>query len=1737
MSEPLGEVMIRLGLDNSKFGSELSRSQKLVKYATSQMKANFSALGAGGNKVAALTQKQRDLNQVIVAQQERVKALEKAYKGSFDQNGKAGRSTAKLATQLQNAKAKLGGYQHQLVVTAQAAAKARVETTGLTGTMNRLGKGATQAGQKMSSVGGKMTTRFTVPVVAGLTAAVKAAVDFDSQISEMGPLLTDGGKVTKEYRLQLDKLAESSKKWAGQYGISTSVINDAMSELIKRGFTAQQTLGSMPSILDATKASGEDLGIVMQATASIMEQFGLKGKTTEETLKNTQRVTDSLTYAANATAAGFGDMSDAMAYVGPVAKSLKLSVEDTAAAIGVLSDQGIEGQKAGTNLRGILTSLVNVTPAAKEQFAKMGISAKQAGEDASDLPKLIDDITKGTKGWTAQAKAKALATIFGRQNQAAMNALIAAGSDELRTLTKETESAGGATKKVADQMNETKANQVKRMVENIKQMGITIGQKLLPLLPPVLNNINNLVDAFNKLDKGTQNNIVKWVALTAAMGPALKIGGSALQLIGGANTGIVQLASKLAQWRAKQAVLNSTVAAGTDATGAFTTGLAGAGAKTGMLTKLLSPAGLAIAGVGTALVVGKVAWDKWGQAAYDSGQRSRRWGSDVGKAANDSLQRIKNASTQASDSLEGFGKNGKQSAKGVQDAFKQMYKTISGDNKAVIDKSKKLYESMPKSAQAAYKKTMQAQTKAAEQRTKQAKEINQSVDSIVAASVKSGKDLTDDQKIVLDNYVRQMQKVSIDSLDISAKRRKQIMQALNGDYVKMNQNDLSAVAGHFETMSMANSKAFKKSQKQLKAQYDNNKISKKAYQKTMTALEKDYMVKNGQIMEARIAADQRAGMSSKATWAAMSRETGLSVKKLQKLYDGWSESATKNTVIASKATNKAGRDWNKLVLDPKTGKVKTNAQEEITKAAKSKKGWDKLKFALKKAKLTTNAKTMVAKAALQSDKWDTLSWKDKKALIKTNAGKIAIKTLESKGVWDKLTYDQKEAIVTSNSKKAVAQAMVDSKQWSKLNWQDQKALVQTNLGATISQSLQLGRVWDDLTLEQQQAIITSNSKDVVKDAVFASGKWNTLPWHEQLALVKTNSAKVAAQALEDEKLWNKLNFAQQEAILSANTKQEVAQAVFDSGKWNDLPWDKQDALVVTNAGKTAMDAMIANDTWKDLSFDQQKAVVTSNSKEEIAQAIFDSGQWNKLYFKAKKAVAKNEASKEIMDALHDAGEWNDLDVKTQKAIVQSDGLPQLTDAILKMGNWNELPSEMKDLLVNDDDARHKLIQAGVDIKDYDTKKPLPKELTANAEDLDKVLIDSGLKIDVLDGKKPEKKYLNANNQNFIDKVTQSDELIKGYNLMDPDLKQLLAENGDIVGKLNTSEETLKSYNALDPQMKQLIADTYGFDSKIDESTGKVVFFDNKNPKTKQLKANNSDANKKLKDSDLLLNKYTGNNPPSKALKGHDAGLKGALGTGIVDLAKFKRDNPPSKKLKAHDAGLHSTTAIGKNRIQSYNSVNPTTKKLKARDKASGPAKVATNGVAAFRRQKDHTVTLTTVVNRVTKWVSKKITGHQKGTNDFGGGLAMINDQPGPRFRELIQYPNGQLSVFHGRNVVVPDFPRHTKIYPANITAKLLPGLKQYASGKNVPANAEIVDMTRNLNETTNQEVQVTRSSTVSLNDETLERMAAAIAKRLPQSDAPVNLMLDGKTVGQIIGPIINNQNGRNINLSARGVTT
>ena len=66
-----------------------------------------------------------------------------------------------------------------------------------------------------------------------------------------------------------------------------------------------------------------------------------------------------------------------------------------------------------------------------------------------------------------------------------------------------------------------------------------------------------------------------------------------------------------------------------------------------------------------------------------------------------------------------------------------------------------------------------------------------------------------------------------------------------------------------------------------------------------------------------------------------------------------------------------------------------------------------------------------------------------------------------------------------------------------------------------------------------------------------------------------------------------------------------------------------------------------------------------------------------------------------------------------------------------------------------------------------------------------------------------------------------------------------------------------------------------------------------------------------------------------------------------------------------------------------------------------------------------------------------------GAGAHPGGAAIVNDAPGSTYRELVQLPNGRAFIPKGRNVLIPNLPRGSKVLPAKETHTLFP---HYAGG-------------------------------------------------------------------------------------------
>lgn len=488
---PLGAMYIELGLDVSNFNPTLTGAKNAVKYFQHNVRSLDSTLKGNEKNASLLQAKYKTLGQAIDSQR---KVLDEMKK-SFDKLEPGTAKFDKAAADIQRENAKLAAMEDQLRGVEKALQDVGRENSW-SGKMDALSERFAKGGEKLRAMGDAMKP-VSAALLAGFTLSTKKAIDFESQMNTTKSLLADTIPTADELNSTTQKLGESSKNWAKQYGISTASINEGMQEIIKKGFDANQTIEAMPAILDAAKASGEDFNTVMNATTNILQQFGLS-------TQDTERVTNSLTFVANKTAAGFADMGAAMEYVGPVAKNVGMDLEETAAAVGLLSNNGIAGEKAGTALRGALTRLLKPSEQNAEAMAKLGFSAEEFRSGAIKLPDILDRIKKNTEGMTDAQKTALIATAFGTEAQTAMNILVDQGGDALRNLANETKGATTYTKDLANELSKSSKNGVERFKSSLEVLQINIGQKLLPLLAPVIEKVNQFIDWLSKAPPAVQ---------------------------------------------------------------------------------------------------------------------------------------------------------------------------------------------------------------------------------------------------------------------------------------------------------------------------------------------------------------------------------------------------------------------------------------------------------------------------------------------------------------------------------------------------------------------------------------------------------------------------------------------------------------------------------------------------------------------------------------------------------------------------------------------------------------------------------------------------------------------------------------------------------------------------------------------------------------------------------------------------------------------------------------------------------------------------------------------------------------------------------------------------------------------------------------------------------------------------------------------------------------------------------
>ncbi|EAF3403731.1 phage tail tape measure protein [Listeria monocytogenes] len=889
-----------------------------------------------------------------------------------------------------------------------------------------------KSGQKLTKVGTAMTVGFTAPIVAGMVKSTKAYLDFDNEVTEINSLLRESGESAKEFGDRYTQVFDYAQKASVKYGVASEQTMLGMKEMVKKGYDINQTMASMPAIFNAARASGDEFETVMTVTTSTLEQFGMISKDTNKQMEYTNKVADVLTYVADKTAAGFSDMGTAMNYVGPISHSLGYSLTDTAAAVGLLSNRGIEGQKAGTGLRGMLTSLLKPSKQAAEAMKSVGLKIEDSKGNMKSLPTLLDDINDKTKKMTKTQKNSFLTMIFGREPLSAVNTLLEAGGDSLRKYSKGADEANGYTKQVADNMRKAGKFGVDQFKASLEVLEQNVGQKLMPALTPIIEWANKMIDKFNDLSGEQQQNIIKWAGIIAATGPVLTVGGKLVSMTSGLIKGFAWL-GKILGLGSKLTSLAAGFGATTTAVEGTSLAAAGLAGSFGALPAVIGLAGAALLGAGI------YALDKHISKIEESKERVKTWGYDIGAEADKSMVKFNEFASEGTLALDTFASGATADSEKIVSAFKNMADEIKKNTDDALGDFKKAYDEASPAVQALLDNAMKDSEKRAEERKANVDSQYKEIEKIYQShAVKTGK-MTSEQSKIVNNIYKDMQIEQIESLGLSNKKKTQLIKAMNGEVQNLSTKALTEQANYLGKVTKATTDETKKQKKAFKESYDKGLIDKTAYNNAMNQLDRD---QNGTVrssVTALIRTQEQLYDKLNVSSDVAQKNIRRGLKDMGLDYDEFTRDVQEKAGKADEASKLIGDGakmadtaWNNLVLDPKTSEIRDNVGEFVSNLAKSDDGWNNLKFIMKEAKLTTDAKKTIATASIESGRWDKMTFNEKKLIVSYEDSIHVANALSDLGVWDKLKPEQKSMIANADTSLALQKALQDMGVWDKL---------------------------------------------------------------------------------------------------------------------------------------------------------------------------------------------------------------------------------------------------------------------------------------------------------------------------------------------------------------------------------------------------------------------------------------------------------------------------------------------------------------------------------------------------------------------------------------------------------------------------------------------------------------------------------------------------------------------------------
>lgn len=1056
----IGNLVATATLDIAPFQTNTRQLKTYLRGVDSSLKAVEKSVSSQGSKINGLRSVYNTTGQSLKAYQTLLVKQTEKYNDLKSKIGDVANATEKQKNELLGARsamldtaAKIGELQGRL----QSLATEINVFSRMGSAMTNFGNSLQNIGGKMTGLGNTMTAAVTAPIVAGVGAIVKSAVSWESAFAGVkktnDEVVDSNGNVVYSYA----DLEKGLRGLTAQLPASHEEIAGVAEAAGQLGIKAQDVVSFTKTMIDmgeSTNLSAED------AATAIAKIANITGLTSDEY----QRFGSSVVALGNNFATTESDivsMANRLAASGTLAGLTNQEILGLATA---MSSVGIEAEAGGTAMTQTLSAIESAVAAGGEDLQKFatvaGMSAQEFANKWNEHPiEAIQGFIKGLgeldeKGSSATMVLDDMGLSGVRQSNMLKSLALAADTmTSAVDMSNQAWNENTALTNEASKRYETTESKLKMLRNEVKDVAIDFGGPFVDALrngleagKPLLENLKEMAQRFNELNPEQQQNIIKWIGIATAAGPALSIFGKITSGLGGmfkafgaVNSGIGKLAGKL--------ISTTSGLGGVEASAA---GATGAASNFGSAISLLANPLALVVGGAAVLAGGLVVLADAKERARESAEK---YGTTLSSDTKGKLDEFSSAVTTAQTAMTNFETGATTSADNVKNAVTDMMSAITQgaeDSKTRIDELAKKYGLTDEQVAAA--------------KAKQDLIVSNSqamADQITAIYEKHNGDvskLTTTEKTIVENNMKELCQARVQELGLGKDKEKAILEVFNGDVKNMTMAQLKDQSSALQEAMKEEQKSYKTQRDEIKEMLDLGIYDQDDYNSKMATLKAQHnatMTEFGQALT-KVAKEQDAQSGQFGVYAERIRQVledyDMSFEDLSKQALESANQIGQNTAMIGTYTSDMSADaksatdqWNALTLDPLTGELKTNATQEVANALTAENGWNNMEFILKNANVNSNARVEVADALQKLGEWDNTTPEQKELLFQNDKGLLAIyESKEQLDIWNGMPANVKELLgenekFTSSAK--TAKEMLDK--WNNAT-PDKKDLIACN---------------------------------------------------------------------------------------------------------------------------------------------------------------------------------------------------------------------------------------------------------------------------------------------------------------------------------------------------------------------------------------------------------------------------------------------------------------------------------------------------------------------------------------------------------------------------------------------------------------------------------------------------------------------------------------------------------------------